>query len=179
MRATRRRHLVSEEEFLALPESTDKIELIDGEVFLSPAPTVLHQEVLLRIVLALRTWASRQGGPVFVGLSPLDVRFAPDRILQPDAFLILDRIPLDWKGPIDRVPDLCVEVLSHDRKYDRVTKRLVYGASGVREYWVVEQAGLIERWTGSNLDVSEEVTGTLETPLLPGFALEMANLFRT
>jgi hypothetical protein len=38
---------VSEKEFLDLPESTDKIELVDGEVVVSPSPTYWHQEILM------------------------------------------------------------------------------------------------------------------------------------
>lgn len=130
------RSLVSEEEYLRLPESVDRIELVDGEVIVSPSPSYWHQEMLGQMVMALRAWAARQLGPVVIGQSPLDVRFGPGRILQPDAFVILDHaIARDDEGPIDRVPDLCVEVLSTDRAYDRVTKRFLYAAAGVREYW--------------------------------------------
>src|SRR5437870_7074658 len=68
------RGLVSEEEFLALPESVNKIELIDGEVIVSPSPSFWHQEVLRRIVLALGKWAEGYPGPVTVAQAPLDVR---------------------------------------------------------------------------------------------------------
>ena len=77
------RTLVSESEFLALPESHDKVELIDGEVIVSPSPTFWHQEVLRRLVHRLSRWAD--GRPdVTIGQSPLDVRFGRDRILQPE-----------------------------------------------------------------------------------------------
>ena len=135
-----RRALVSEAEFLALPESTERVELLDGEVIVSPSPSFWHQEILRRIVFSLGQWAVRQTHPVTVGQSPLDVRFGPDRILQPDAFVILDAVAADHAGPIARIPDLCVEVLSTGRLYDRVTKRFIYAQAGVREYWVVDEA---------------------------------------
>jgi hypothetical protein len=47
----------------------------------------------------------------------------------------------------------------------------------VREYWVVEPAGVIERWTGPGLASAEDARERLETPLLPGFALDLAELF--
>lgn len=68
--------LVTEEEFLALPETMDRVELLDGEVIVAPFPNAWHQEILGRLVLALRTWAASHGGPAFVGMAPLDVRFA-------------------------------------------------------------------------------------------------------
>jgi Uma2 family endonuclease len=107
----------------------------------------------------------------------LNIRFGPSRILQPDAAVVLERIPRDQRRPLDRVPDLCIEVVSADRVYDRVTKRLIYAEAGVRECWVVEPAGLVERWTGPGLARSEEVRGTLATPLFLGFSLDVAALF--
>ena len=112
-----------------------------------------------------------------VGQAPLDVRFAPGRILQPDAFVLFARVPRSHEGPIDRIPQLCVEVLSGERVHDRVTKRLLYGAAGVAEYWVVEPAGVIERWSGPGLARADELRRRLTTPLLPGFVLDLRRLF--
>jgi Uma2 family endonuclease len=81
---------VSEEEFLALPESMDRIELIDGEVFLPPSPNPRHQLVLGRLFRVFAGWADAHA-PAFVGLAPLDVRLAPGRIVQPDLFVIQSR----------------------------------------------------------------------------------------
>jgi Uma2 family endonuclease len=179
MKSALQRPVISEEDFLRLPESTAKIELVDGEVIVSPSPTYWHQEVLGRIVVALRAWATKRKGPVTIGQAPLDVRFAPGRILQPDAFVLFGRIPRSHEGPIDRIPELCIEVLSSDRLHDRVTKRLLYAAAGVTEYWVVEPAGVVERWTGHGLDRAEEVRIRLKTPLLPGFSLDLRRVFAT
>jgi Uma2 family endonuclease len=81
---------VSEAEFLSLPETLDKVELIDGEIIVSPSPTFWHQELLRRIVYALGSWAGGQPGPVTVGQAPLDIRFGSGRILQPDAFVLFE-----------------------------------------------------------------------------------------
>ena len=173
------RPLVSEKEFLRLPESTAKIELIDGEVVVSPSPTYWHQEILGRIVVALRRWAARQNRPITVGHAPLDVRFAAGRILQPDAFVLFARVPRRHEGPIEKIPQLCIEVLSRERVHDRVTKRVLYAAADVREYWVVEPAGIIERWSGPGLGRAQILRHRLTTPLLPGFALDLRRLFAT
>lgn len=171
------RKLVTEREFLELPESTMPIELVDGEVIVSPSPSFWHQEVLTRLVERLRSWASIASLPVTIAQAPLDVRFAPGRILQPDAMVFLDRLPRDVSMPIDRVPEICVEVLGGDRAYDRLTKRYLYAEAGVREYWIVEPAGLIERRSGPSLSRGEELTDRLTSPLLPGFELAVAELF--
>jgi Uma2 family endonuclease len=171
------RPLVTEEEFLHLPESTDKIELVDGEVIVSPSPGYWHQEILGRLVSALRSWAVRQRAAVTVGQAPLDVRFGRNRILQPDAFVVFGRIEPAHEGPIDRVPELCTEVLSSNRVHDRVTKRLLYAAAGVREYWTVDPAGPVERWTGPGLSDGAAVRGLLTSSLLPRFRLDLRRLF--
>ncbi|MCC6765614.1 MAG: Uma2 family endonuclease [Deltaproteobacteria bacterium] len=179
MTSAAQRPLITEEEFLRLPESTSKIELVDGEVVVSSSPGYWHQEVLARIVVALRSWASKRKSPVTVGQAPLDMHFAPGRILQPDAFVLFGRIPRAHQGPIDRVPELCIEVLSSDRLYDRVTKRLLYAAAGVQEYWVVEPAGAVERWSGRGLARAAALRQRLATPLLPGFDLNLPRVFAT
>ena len=170
---------VSEEEFLALPETMTKVELLDGEVIMAPAPSLLHQHVLRRIVRRLEDWAEAQPDPVFVGQNPVDIRFAPNRILQPDAFVILGEVDLHHRGPLTRIPDLCIEVRSpNDHGYDRVTKRLLYAEAGVREYWVAHLDGAMERWWGEGLADAEQVGDTLTTPLLPGFTLDVRSLAR-
>lgn len=169
--------LVSEAEFLSLPESVDKVELIDGEVIVSPSPSYWHQEILRRIVFALSEWAARDDAPVMIGQAPLDVRFQHGRILQPDAFVVFGRIPLAHQGPIDETPAICVEVLSTNRAYDRLTKRVVYAEAGVSEYWIADPDGFIERWSGPALGEREELRDRLACPRLPGFELDVRKLF--
>jgi len=167
---------VSEAEFLSLPESVEHMELIDGEVIVAPSPLYWHQEVLSRLVFHLRFWA--KGRPeVTIGQSPLDVRFAPGRILQPDAMVFLATIDRKTAGPIARVPEICVEVLSDDRVYDRVTKRYIYADAGVAEYWIVDPAGHVEVLSGAALRNEQVVTDRLTSPLLPGFELDVQGLF--
>ena len=113
-----RRTLVSEAEFLSLPESVEKIELVDGEVIVSPPPSPWHQRLLGRVFIALSAWAERQPAPVCVFMAPLDVRLASGRILQPDAFLLFGRVGRDEKGPLTTCPALCVEIVSENRAFD-------------------------------------------------------------
>ena len=52
-----RRRLVSEDEFLSLPESNERVELLDGEVVVSPdrAPSGLHTAEADELEAALET----------------------------------------------------------------------------------------------------------------------------
>lgn len=54
------------------PEETNRrIELIDGELLMPPAPSVRHQDVVLEIGVRLRLAAERRGGLVVA--NPMDV----------------------------------------------------------------------------------------------------------
>ena len=168
---------VSEEQFLAQPETMDRIELIDGEVVVGPSPTLWHQDVLTELSVALVSWV-RQHPPARVGLSPLDVRFGPSRIVQPDLSLWLAAL-ISTSTPIGQVPDLVVEVLSSNRVHDRVTKRFIYAEAGVREYWMVDPAARgVECRRGPGLEAGVLVTSELTSPLLPGFSFDVAPLFQ-
>jgi Uma2 family endonuclease len=166
------RLIVSEEEFLSLPESTEKVELLDGDVILSPSPSW----ILRHLVRALEDWATTQSRDVTVGMAPLDVRFAPGRILQPDAFVLFARVLPEHVGPIAEVPALCVEVMSSNRAYDRMTKRLVYAEAGVAELWTIDTDGAVERWCGERLSDRDVPSQHLTSALLPGFQLTIAQL---
>src|SRR5687768_12918633 len=104
------RSLVTEEEFLGLPESTERVELLDGEVIGPPSPDDEHQGLVASLAIDLGTWA-RAHPPAAMRFAPLDVRFGPSRILQPDLMMFLAGLPPGSKTPLTVVPDLCVEVL--------------------------------------------------------------------
>ncbi len=166
--------LVTEEEFLELPESLDRVELLDGEVIVSPSPTDEHQRLLSEVLVELVLWA-RQHPPAEVRPAPLDIRFGAGRILQPDLALWLAGLPRPAPTPIDRRPDLVVEVVSGRRSYDRITKRSVYGDAGVPEYWIVDPARSLVEVVRS--EATAEAEQTLTSALLPGFALDLRRLF--
>lgn len=165
---------VTEEEFLALPESHDHVELIDGEVILSPSPLPVHQLLVLELAHRVKLW-TEDHPPSFVGLSPLDVRIQPGRILQPDLFVLcpgLERLD----ALIEAVPDLVVEVLSSQPTYDRLTKRLAYAEAGVPEYWIVDPVErTIELVTG--LETRDRATSSLQSATLEDLSIDVGALF--
>ena len=170
--------LVTEDEFLALPETLEKTELIDGVIVREPSPGFGHQSAMLSLAVGLRAWAATRTPQPDVCVSPLDVRFARGRILQPDAFVFLSPLERPVLMPIARIPDLCIEVISGRPVYDRTTKRLLYAEAGVRELWTVRQGGnpLLERWTGPHLEERHEAADAFSSPLLPGFTLDITSL---
>lgn len=168
---------MSEDEYLALPQTALRMELVDGLIVCEPSADFEHQRCVRDLALELETAARTRSPRPTVCLSPLDVRFGPGRILQPDVFVHVEPLQQPVRMPITRIPDLCIEVVSTRHAYDRITKRQMYAEAGVKELWtVVSKSRLVERWTGPGLATREECRDTLATPLLPGFALDVARL---
>ena len=103
---------------------------------------------------------------------------------RPDvAFVSAERWPLERPLPTgdwDVVPDLAVEVVSpNDALYAVLEKIDEYFAAGVREVWVLTPPR--REATVYTLDRNPRVVTaaeSLETPLLPGFAVKVGELFQ-
>ena len=124
------------EDYMALPEGTP-VELIKGELVVSPAPLRPHQVIVGLLFDLLLDVARATGGQAYV--SPIDVVLAEDTVVQPDVIFV-DKGRLGILG--DQVmgpPDLAVEVISPDHaRRDRVHKAGLYAEHGVAEYWIVD-----------------------------------------
>jgi Uma2 family endonuclease len=81
----------------ALPDDGQRYEVLDGELFVSPAPRPDHQSVLQRLFVILDDYVRKHElGWVF--MSPADLEFSPRRYVQPDLFVVRNI------GQADRVP---------------------------------------------------------------------------
>jgi Uma2 family endonuclease len=133
----------------SLPDDGNRYEVLDGELFVTPAPAWKHQAAVQALYVQLAEYVARQRVG-FAFAAPADVVFAPERALQPDLFVA----PLvDGRRPehFDEVRRLllAVEVLSPSTaRADRVRKRVIYRDERVPEYWIVDlDARVLERST--------------------------------
>lgn len=139
------------ERAIALPADGNRYEVLDGELFVTPAPSFVHQAVCGRLYALLLAYTDRErvGRAMF---SPADIVFSPRRLVQPDIFVIpaLDVPQRSWTDVKSLL--LAVEVLSPSTaRADRHRKRLIYQSEGVPEYWIVDgDARVIERWRPSD-----------------------------
>lgn len=152
----------------ALPDDGKRYEVIDGELFVTPAPRLLHQRAVLEIATPLRSYVRLHDlGELLC--SPADIEFDPKTLVQPDVFvapLTQGRRPRTWKEVRGLL--LAVEVLSPSTaRADRVVKRRRYQRAGVPEYWVVDlDARLVERWRPGD-ERPELISETLTWQPLP------------
>jgi len=176
-------------DYLRWPED-ERWELIDGEAWnMSPAPTLGHQAVSMRLSLLLGNHFRERGCQVFA--APVDVALAPaaaadheiDTVVQPDLIVVCD--PDKLRGTHVRgAPDLVVEIASPSslRRDERI-KRDRYQRAGVAEYWIVHTEGhLIHRYTLSAgqygaPDVFGPEDGTFTSTRFPDLLVDLPQLF--
>ena len=147
----------------ALPDDGNRYEVIDGELFVTPAPAWNHQEAAVVLYSILREYLTRQrvGHPY---IAPADVVFSPVRGVQPDVFVV----PLiDGRRPehfhaVRRLLLACEVLSPSSARADRVVKRRLFREEGVNEYWVVDlESRTFERSTPDEERIellSEQVT---------------------
>ena len=159
-------------------------QLIDGEVVMSD-PRFRHQEILVRVLVAIRNWITG-GGHGRAGTEG-NWTLAPANSYKPDVWWVpADRIPDPEAIRSDRPPAVAVEMWSPATwRYDTGRKREVYEQAGVEELWLVDtprQVVTVLRRSGPavpTFDVTVEVglDDAITSPLLPGFALAVGELF--
>ena len=137
------------DQVLAIPDDGNRRELVYGELLVSPAPRLLHQRVVGRLMRILAEYCERDGlGEVL--FSPADLTWGRlDVLAQPDVFVIglADAGVRTWADV--RHIELVAEVTSPStRHFDRFQKRTLYRDRQVGVYWIVDpDRGLAEVWT--------------------------------
>ena len=123
------------EDYLAFPEDGKRYEIIEGDCFMSPAPTTKHQRISRRLLYVLEDYFLRTKlGEVFD--APTDVILSDINIVQPDLLVVLAaRTSIITDANIQGAPDLVIEILSETtRKMDEVVKR---SSTNAMAFWSI------------------------------------------
>ena len=183
------RWTIDDLELFPQPLDDKRYEIIDGELYVSTQPHHEHQFLSAQLIFAIQAWNVAAGaGAVY---DAPGVIFAKDEAVAPDiVWVAQDRLGqvLGADGKLHAAPDLVVEIVSPggaNEHRDRVKKLELYSRRGVREYWIVD-------WHGRRIEVHRRredalrPTATLllkgdvlESPMLPGFYLSVADLFNS
>jgi Uma2 family endonuclease len=173
------------EDYILFPEDGRRHEIIDGEHYVTAAPFLRHQDLVVTLTHYFKSFLSSNDlGRVLI--APVDVLLSPHDIVQPDLlFVSTERAHIAKKKYVRGAPDLVVEVLSEStRRRDQALKLHRYERFGVREYWLVDPARatitvyrLREGAFVRAADLSAAAGDVLTTPILPGFEIRLAALF--
>ena len=161
-----------------------RYELLDGDLLMTPAPNLKHQDVQYRLGHQLATFVDRQElGNVY--FAPCDVVLTDHDVVQPDLlFVSRARRRLLANGDnVQGAPDLMIEILSPTTaSRDLGYKRGLYARHGVAEYWTVDPEHetvrvLRNREEAPDADRTVGRDGILRSPLLPGFEPDLRKVF--
>jgi Uma2 family endonuclease len=181
--ATRLKRKLGYEDYARLPTGDGKrYEVLDGELYVTPAPSPLHQRLSKRLQRRLEDYFEVRGlGEVFN--APIDVVLAQHDIVEPDLVIVAEPGQISSRA-IEGVPLLVVEILSPStRAQDRGIKMRRYADLGVPHYWIVDpDTETIEcrrREDGVyRLVVEATVPDVLRHPDWPDLAIDLAALWR-
>ncbi len=115
-------------------------EIIGGEKIMSAMAYLNHSGIIMNLGNKIFNYVvANKCGYVFP--DNVDVHFPDGNLFRPDLTVITveNKKILNWKGAINGVPDMVVEVLSRStKKNDLTIKKDIYESNGVKEYWIVD-----------------------------------------
>jgi Uma2 family endonuclease len=127
------------EDYAALPDDGRRYELHEGELSVTPAPGLSHQDILGNLFVILRDHVNARGlGKVFVAL--VDCILENITVVQPDiVFVETARLSLLSERAIEGSPTLVIEIISPSSAgIDRQRKLQLYARYAVPYYWIVD-----------------------------------------
>jgi Uma2 family endonuclease len=186
------RYTVDDLEFLP-DDETKRYELIGGQLFVSHAPHLNHQRTITNLIVEFAAYLKmRPMGEIFT--TPGVIFSTEDAVIPDLVFATHETIEKNvpgkgekWDGKFVAAPELLIEVLSFGKENferDRVYKRELYGKFGVREYWIADGFyNTIEVYRleaeGEQIVKRYEIHESIESPLLPGFSLKLADIYKS
>ena len=183
MVTTQLRTKLTYQDYLNTPDD-ESYELIDGELVRLVSPGQAHQRTRMNLGVRMYKFVERRNrGELY--FAPFDVVLSDTDVVQPDLlFVSRDRLYIITEDNIQGAPDLAIEILSPSTSArDKGYKRDLYAKHGVKEYWQVDtdakRITVLSLNAYGNYDVAA-VYGmgqTLTSPLLPGFALNLDEIF--
>ena len=169
------------------PADDKRYEIIDGELFVTRAPHVRHQQICVRIATELEIWSNRTGLGI-TAFAPGIIFTEANNVIPDVIWVTHERLAeiIDEAGHLSGAPELIVEVLSpgeKQEKRDRQLKLKLYSVQGVQEYWIVDHYKQeIEIYRRKNAVLKLAATlfksDTLTSPLLPEFSCPVERLFK-
>lgn len=161
-------------------------EIIDGELFVTRAPHISHQDAAGRIYARLLLWSEEtEFGEPFI--TPGVIFTDADNVIPDVIWISKERLAklVDEEGHLTGAPELIIEVLSFgstNERRDREAKLKLYSLKGVQEYWIVDwRLCQVEIYRRENAQLQAIgtflATDEITSPLLPGFRCKVERFF--
>src|SRR3972149_8068185 len=170
------------EDYLTLPDEK-RYELIEGDLYMVPAPDFYHQIISRNIEFLLWGFIKKRNlGTVVHAL--VDVVLTTEDVIQPDILYISnERRGIITGRNVSGAPDLVIEILSPStQERDKIVKRDLYATHGVKEYWIVDPLTKSVEVMSLSSDgfklygiFSKE--DTLTSPLIDGLSIPLHEVF--
>jgi Uma2 family endonuclease len=176
--------LMTVDEFLVASVPDGKVELVRGELRVTPPPGAPHGMAGANLLWLLMSHVrQRTLGSVFGDSFGYVLTQLPQTVRVPDlSFVRADRMPPDGIRPglFQFAPDLAVEVLSPSESASELEEKLAdYATAGVPLVWVVDPAHRTVRIMSAKHPVRWlQETDTLDgEDVVPGFTCRVAEIF--
>lgn len=183
--ASRIEPLITVSDLDACPDDGNRYELIEGELFVSRAPGIPHQRLVLNLEVGLTEYLTNN--PIGILVPGAGAVFSDHDAVIPDLVFVRSE---RWNSVVSKdrfsgPPDLVIEVMSpgkENRERDLLVKRQLYAKYGVEEYWIVDpenRSVLIYRLEGPSLEQIAMLMNDdeISSPILPGFQLKVSGIF--
>ncbi len=171
-------------EYLLRAHDLGRCELVRGELIMMSPAGAEHGRIIYNIEARLAPYVLQRGvGCIFGAETGFHIAHDPDTVRAPDiAFVSMDRLPPQPpKGFFPGPPDLAVEVVSPDERENEVLAKVQNWLDvGCRAVWLVDpRRQTVGVYQSGN---ETQVFGLSDTlvggPLLPGFSLAVAEVFK-
>jgi len=175
--------LLTVENYKILPETGQRYQLIEGDLYMAPAPNRYHQDISRNLEYILLEYLEENPiGKLYH--APFDVYLDEHNVFQPDIVVVINahRAILTDAGA-EGTPDFVVEILSpKTARLDRDNKRRVYASTGVQELWIIApepqniEVFLLQE-NATTPAVIHKADARFSSVLFPGLEFEAAKIF--
>lgn len=168
------------EELLNLPDSSDRHELIKGELLTMSPVGFTHGTVTMALSMILYNHVKAYKLGVLVPEVGFKLESEPDTVLAPDiAFIARDRVGHITPGFRLGPPDLAVEVMSQwDTKPQVDRKAALWLKLGAKSVWNVNpKKRTVDVWLASGERKLFHEDDELVDDTVPGFRVKVSEIF--
>jgi len=175
--------ILTYDDYCAIPNDCNRYEVLEGELNVTPAPSIKHQILSGNLFTTLSRYINERAlGRLLY--APVDLILERTSVLQPDLLFVSSaRQNIITERAVEGAPDLVIEILSPSTsRIDHTTKAQIYAKHGVRHYWLFDpDQRNVEAYelVGDHyqLAVKAENDDAFNPSLFPGLSISLGDLW--